>query len=61
VIFAGLRGASGLPILEDAATEYLSPELVRGVVLDALHRGLVRREELSGVEAALETFGGLRS
>jgi len=45
--------------LEDCSAEHLPPELLRGAALDALHRGLVARDELAAVEAALEPFGGL--
>jgi hypothetical protein len=48
-----------LRTLEDCAAEHLPPELLRGAALDALHRGLVSRDELAVVEAALEPFGGL--
>lgn len=45
--------------LEDCAAEHLPPDLLRGAALDALHRGLVARDELTSVETALEPFGGL--
>lgn len=48
-----------LRTLEDCVAEHLSPELLRGAALDALDRGLVARDELAVVEAALEPFGGL--
>ncbi len=48
-----------LRTLEDCAAEHLPPELLRGAALDALDRGLVRRDELGAVEAALGPFGGL--
>lgn len=48
-----------LRTLEDCANEHVSPELLRGAALDALHRGLVARDELAAVEAAMEPFGGL--
>ena len=47
--------------LEECAVAHLSPELLRGAALDALHRGLVTRAELAAVERALEPFGGLDS
>ncbi len=45
--------------LEDCAHAHLPPEQLREAALDALHRGLVVREELTAVVAALEPFGGL--
>jgi len=48
-----------LRTLEDCARENLPPELLRGGALDALHRGLVTRPELSMVDEALGPFGGL--
>jgi predicted transcriptional regulator of viral defense system len=45
--------------LEDCAHEHLPPELLRDAALDALHRGLVSREELNTVAKALAPFGGL--
>lgn len=45
--------------LEDCARAHLPPELLRGVALDALHRGLVSRSEVAAVDAALRPFGGL--
>ena len=48
-----------LRTLEDCAAEHVPPELLRGAALDALHRGLVARDELAAVEAAMEPFGGL--
>lgn len=45
--------------LEDCAREHLSPELLRDAALDALHRGLVSRDQLGTVTQALEPFGGL--
>ncbi|MEC7523376.1 MAG: type IV toxin-antitoxin system AbiEi family antitoxin domain-containing protein [Myxococcota bacterium] len=48
-----------LRTLEDCAAEHVSPELLRGAALDALHRGLVARDELAAVEAAMEPFGGV--
>jgi len=45
--------------LEDCARQNLSPELLRGAALEALHRGLVARHELAAVDKALGPFGGL--
>ncbi len=45
--------------LNDCAAAHLSPDLLRQGARDALHRGLVRLDELSAVHTALEPFGGL--
>jgi predicted transcriptional regulator of viral defense system len=45
--------------LNDCAREALSPELLRQAAKQALQRGLVVREELADVKAALKPFGGL--
>lgn len=45
--------------LEDCALEHLSPDLLRDAALDAIHRGVVTREQLDAVTKALEPFGGL--
>ena len=45
--------------LEDCAREHLSPELLRDAALDALHRGVVSRDQLGTVTQVLEPFGGL--
>lgn len=45
--------------LEDCAREHLSPDLLRDAALDALHRGVVARDQLGTVTKALEPFGGL--
>ncbi len=45
--------------LADCAHANLPPELLRQAVFDALHRGLVWRDELAAVAAALEPYGGL--
>ncbi|MEQ9325389.1 MAG: type IV toxin-antitoxin system AbiEi family antitoxin domain-containing protein, partial [Polyangiaceae bacterium] len=58
--FSAVPATAPLRTLEDCAVEHLPPELLRGAVLDALDRGLVARDELAAVEAALEPFGGLR-
>jgi predicted transcriptional regulator of viral defense system len=47
--------------LNDCAREGLSPELLRHAAQQALHRGLVTKTELGGVDEALEPFGGLAS
>jgi predicted transcriptional regulator of viral defense system len=57
--FGAVPATGPLRTLEDCAAEHLPPELLRAAALDALHRGLVTRAELDGVEAALEPFGGL--
>jgi predicted transcriptional regulator of viral defense system len=45
--------------LNDCANEKLSPELLRDGAQQALTRGMVSREEISVVEAALAPFGGV--
>jgi predicted transcriptional regulator of viral defense system len=45
--------------LDDCARAQLSPELLRQATMQALHRGLVTRAELSTVSVALKQFGGL--
>ncbi len=47
--------------LIDCADAGLSPDLLRDGALQALGRGLVTREEIGAVEAALLPFGGLSS
>jgi predicted transcriptional regulator of viral defense system len=57
--FGPVPATAPLRTLEDCAADHLPPELLRGAALDALDRGLVTRDELAAVEAALEHFGGL--
>ncbi len=57
--FGPVPATAPLRTLEDCAEEHLPPDLLRGAALDALHRGLVLRDELSAVEKALASFGGL--
>ena len=57
--FGPIPATVPLRTLEDCAAEHLPPELLHGAALDALDRGLVTRDELGTVEAALEPFGGL--
>lgn len=45
--------------LNDCANESLSPELLQQAAQQALHRGLVARDELANVERALAPFGGV--
>lgn len=45
--------------LSDCAVERLAPDVLRVAATQALRRGLVAREELGDVMAALEPFGGL--
>jgi predicted transcriptional regulator of viral defense system len=45
--------------LNDCARDGLSPELLRQAAKQALHRGLVVRNELADVKASLKSFGGL--
>jgi predicted transcriptional regulator of viral defense system len=57
--FGPVPATAPLRTLEDCAAEHLPPELLRGAALDALERGLVTRDQLDAVEAALTPFGGL--
>lgn len=57
--FGPVPATAPLRTLEDCAAEHLSPELLRGAAFDALARGLVTRDSLAAVEAALHPFGGL--
>ena len=57
--FGPVPATAALRTLEDCAAEHFPPELLRGAALDALARGLVARDELAAVQAALEPFGGL--
>ena len=57
--FGPVPATAPLRTLEDCADEHLPPELLRGAARDALERGLVPREDLTAVEAALAPFGGL--
>ncbi len=45
--------------LNDCAVAHLAPDLLLQGARDALRRGLVTRDELPAVAAALEPFGGL--
>ncbi|MGC4068696.1 MAG: type IV toxin-antitoxin system AbiEi family antitoxin domain-containing protein [Polyangiaceae bacterium] len=47
--------------LNDCATAGFSLELLQQATRQALHRGLVRRDELGDVERALAPFGGLEA
>lgn len=57
--FGAVPATAPLRTLEDCAAEDLPPELLRGAARDALDRGLVIRDELTAIQAALEPFGGL--
>ncbi len=57
--FGPVPATAPLRTLEDCAAARIPPELMRGAALDALHRRLVRRDELTTIEAALAPFGGL--
>ena len=59
--FGPVPATDPLRSLQDCAAEHLPPELLRGAALDALHRGLVARDQLTTVERALEPFGGLEA
>ncbi len=56
--FGPVPATAPLRTLEDCAAEQLPPERLRGAALDALHRRLVGRDELTSVDAALQPFGG---
>ena len=47
--------------LEDCAAALLPPDLLRAAALDALHRGLIRRDEIAVIERALVPYGGLQA
>lgn len=57
--FGPVPATAPLRTLEDCVADHLPPELLAGAARDALARGLVARDELAAVEAALEPFGGL--
>lgn len=57
--FGAVPTTSPARSLNDCAKAGLSPELLQQAAQQALHRGLVRRGELSDVETALTPFGGL--
>jgi predicted transcriptional regulator of viral defense system len=57
--FGPVPATAPLRTLEDCAADHLQPELLRGAALDALNRGLVTRDALNAVDAALAPFGGL--
>jgi alkylhydroperoxidase/carboxymuconolactone decarboxylase family protein YurZ len=45
--------------LNDCAREGLSPDLLRQGARQALRRGLVTKDELAEVDAALAPYGGI--
>lgn len=57
--FGPVPVTSPLRTLNDCSNKDFPPELLREATLDALARGLVTRDEVAGVEAALNRFGGL--
>lgn len=57
--FGAVPTTSPRRTLNDCAREELSPDLLRQAAQQAVHRGLVAKDELSGVEEALRSFGGL--
>ncbi len=57
--FGPVPATDPLRTLEDCVAENLPPELLRGAALGALDRGLVARDELPFIHAALKPFGGL--
>jgi len=57
--FGPVPATSARRTLSDCAKAGLSPELLRQAAQQALRRGLVTRNDLGDVEAALKPFGGL--
>jgi predicted transcriptional regulator of viral defense system len=57
--FGPVPATSVARTLNDCAKSGLSPELLRQAAQQALRRGLVTRNELADVQAALGPFGGL--
>ena len=57
--FGPVQATGPMRTLTDCADADLPPKLLRQAALDALHRGLVARDELAAVEEALEPYGGL--
>lgn len=57
--FGPVPATTPLRTLEDCAAAHLPPELLRVACLEALDRGLVRRDELHTVTQALVPSGGL--
>ncbi len=57
--FGPVPATAPMRTLQDCAGEQLPPEILRGAAADALHRGLVTRDDLAAVEEALAPFGGL--
>ena len=57
--FGPVPATAPMRTLQDCAAVHLPPEILRGAGADALHRGLVTRDELAAVEEALAPFGGL--
>ena len=57
--FGPVPATSARRTLNDCAQSGVSPELLQQAALQALHRGLVTKDELGDVEMALKPFGGL--
>ena len=57
--FGPVPATAPMRTLQDCAGEHLPLEILRGAAADALHRGLVTRDELAAVEEALAPFGCL--
>jgi len=57
--FGPVPATAPMRTLHDCTGEHLPPEILRGAAVDALHRGLVTRDQLVAVEEALAPFGGL--
>ena len=57
--FGAVPTTNAARTLNDCALDGLSPEPLREAAQQALHRGLVTRDELAEVTRALKPFGGL--
>jgi predicted transcriptional regulator of viral defense system len=57
--FGAVPATNASRTLNDCATSGLAPDLLHQAARQALRRGLVTRDALAGVEAALSPFGGL--
>jgi len=57
--FGAVPATNAARTLNDCARAGLSPELLRQATKQALHRGLVTRNELGDVEVSLAPFGGI--
>jgi hypothetical protein len=57
--FGPVQLTSPARTLRDYTNASVSPELLREAAQQALHRGLIVKDDLREVEGALEVFGGL--